>query len=148
MSTRSNIFLRTRITDIDIITHGHVFLYSVVVPDTYRVMQKYTVWPCDVLNQRWCWQTAEHLVSKWSPWPPSSATISAWNKLFLIWTGIMYSQSSEGPFAPCSRDKNKYGNQGRCDTRALPGKCQQVSGGKARRSQICYLARTRIVDSW
>lgn len=23
-----------------------------------------------VKSERWCWQTAEHLVSKWSPWPP------------------------------------------------------------------------------
>lgn len=62
-----------------------------------------------VKSERRCWQTAEHLVSKWSPWPPSSATVSAWNKLFLIWTGIVYSQSSEVPLAPRSRDKNKYG---------------------------------------
>lgn len=75
-----------------------------------------------VKSERWCWQTAEHLVSKWSPWPPSSATVSAWNKLFLIWTGIVCSQSSEVPLAPRSRDKNKYGNQGRCDTWPLPGK--------------------------
>lgn len=46
-------------------------------------------------SERGCWQTAKHLVSKWSPRPPFPATVSGWNKLLLIWTGIMYSQSSE-----------------------------------------------------
>lgn len=101
-----------------------------------------------VKSGRWCWQTAEHLVSKCSLWPPSSATVSAWNKLFLIWTGIMCSQPSEVPLAPCSRDKNKYRNQGRCDTWALPGKWQQVSGGIAWTSQIWYLVWVMLVDSW
>lgn len=102
-----------------------------------------------VKSERWCWQTAEHLVSKCSPWPPSSATVSAWNKLFLIWTGIMYSQSSEVLPALCSRDKNKYGNRGRCDTRVLPEKKrQQVSGGIAWTSQICYLVWGMLADSW
>lgn len=60
----------------------------------------------------------------------------------------MYSQSSEVPLAPCSRDKNKYGNQGRCDTWVLPGKWQQVGGGVAWTSQICYLVWGMLVDSW
>lgn len=31
------------ITDSDTITHGHVLLYTVVVPDTYRFAQELTV---------------------------------------------------------------------------------------------------------
>lgn len=46
-------------------------------------------------SERGCWQTAKHLVSKWSLWPPFSATLSGWNKPLLIWTGIMYGQSSK-----------------------------------------------------
>lgn len=90
-------------------------------------------------SERGCWQTAEHLVSKWSPWPPFSATVSAWNKPLLIWTGIMYSQSSVVSLALCSRDKNKYRNRGRCDIGALPEEWQQVGGGVATTSQICHL---------
>lgn len=101
-----------------------------------------------VKSGRWCWQTAEHLVSKCSPWPLSCATVSARNRLLLIWKGIMYSQTSKVPLAPCSRDKNKYGNQGRRDTWATPGKWQQVRGGKAWTSQICYLVWGMLVDSW
>lgn len=54
----------TRITDIDIIMYGRVFLYTVVVPDTYRLMQEYTVWPYDALNQG---DGADKLLSIWSP---------------------------------------------------------------------------------
>lgn len=60
----------------------------------------------------------------------------------------MYSQSSEVTLAPHSRDKNKYGNQGRCDTWASPGKWQQVRGGIAWTSQICYLVWGMLVDSY
>lgn len=60
----------------------------------------------------------------------------------------MYRQSSEVPLAPCSCDKNKYGNKGRCDIWAMPGKWQQVSGGIAWRSHICYLVWGMLVDSW
>lgn len=141
----------TRITDTDIvmiIMYGYVFLYTVVVPDTYWFMQEYTVWPYNALSRR---DGADKLLSIWSPNvprdPPLSATVSAWNKLFLIWTGIMYSPSSERPLAPHSRDKNKYGNQGRCDTWAVPGKWHQVSGGIAWTSQTGYLVWGTLGDS-
>lgn len=52
------------ITDTDTITHGPVFLYTVVVPDTYRFTQEYTVWPYNALNQR---DGADKLLSIWSP---------------------------------------------------------------------------------
>lgn len=44
--------------------YGHVFLYTVVVPDTYWFMQEYTVWPYDALNQG---DGADKLLSIWSP---------------------------------------------------------------------------------
>lgn len=53
-----------RITDIDIIMYGHVFLYTVVVPDTYRFTQEHTVWPYDALNQG---DGADKPPSIWSP---------------------------------------------------------------------------------
>lgn len=48
----------------------------------------------------------------------------------------MYSQSCEVPLVPRSRDKNKYGNQGRCDILGIEEeKWQQVSGSVARTSK-------------
>ena len=92
---------------------------------------------------------ADKLLSIWSPNVPhdpfSSDTVSAWSRLLLIWTGFMYSQSSK---VPRSRDKYKYGNQGRCDTSAMPGKWQQVSKDMAWTSQICHLVWGMLVDSW
>lgn len=109
-----------------------------------------------VESERWCWQTAEHLVSKWSPWPPLCATVSAWSKLFLIWTGIMYSQSCEVPLVPRSRDKNKYGNHGRWHFGHCRGKWQQVSWSVAPTSQnllsglkcVCWQLRKQFFFNW
>lgn len=126
--------------DTDIITYGHVFLYTAVVPDTYWFTRERTVWPYNALNQR---EGADKLRSIWSPNGPRdplfSATVSAWSKPLLIWTGIMYSRPSEGSLAPRSRDKNKYRNRVRCDTGALPEEWQQVGGGMATSSQICQV---------
>lgn len=89
--------------------------------------------------------------------PAAAATtaVSAGNKLFLIWTGIGHGRRS--------RDKNKYGNRGRHDTRAVAvlgevdgwvgewmdgegagrggglNRLQRVSGGAAPKRQICCL---------
>lgn len=62
--TEKQQLLCTRKTDIDIITYGHVFLYTAVFPDTYWFTQERTVWPYDALNQR---EGADKLRSIWSP---------------------------------------------------------------------------------
>lgn len=80
--------------------------------------------------------------------PFSSATVSGWNKPLLIWTGILYSQSSEVSLRPRSRDKNKYRNRSRCDIGVPPEEWQQVSGGMATTSQICHLVQSLRADSY
>lgn len=115
-------------------------LYTAVVPDTYWFMQERTVWPCNALNQR---EGADKRRSIWSPNGPHDP-LSLQQYLPGIsrcWfgQGSCTAKSSVVSLAPCSRDKNKYRNRGRCDIGALPEERQQVGGGVATTSQICHL---------
>lgn len=129
--------------------YGHVFLYTVVVPDTYRFTQEYTVWPYDALNQG---DGADKLLSIWSPNVPHDPLplLQYLPGISCSWFGQGSCTASLLRFHLHHAHVTKINTEIKADVTL--GRCQekwqQVRGGIAWTSQICYLVWGMLVDSW